>query len=228
MIDIFDTMAGSGNFYVAIGGALLSYFGSRLKAKKDKRYTERQTQSMISKERLMILQDQNIKARFDDLVSKKIKIELDIMKSELYRYCEYLLAIEESNGVTIIPIRVKNYVKKLTPRQVFLDYNDGLKRAFKLCDSELTSMVLYDDIKGKSNDELRSAISDTAINIQHRFIVEVQKSAGSCDIFSAADEKLNIELVHQCISRIYDFALRHSGYITRSDADEDIINDFSE
>ena len=228
MIDLLDQLSGSGNFYVAVGGAVGSYLLSRFRAKKDKSYSEKQTKELLMKERLNVLKYQNMRARFDDLVSHKIAVELDKMKSELYNYCEMLINQADINGIEFINVSVKNYTKQLTPRQAFLDYHDGLKRAFKACQSELTSIMLYDDIKGKSKDELLSSISDTSVGIQHLFLVTVAKSAGSCEIFKAAEDRLNIGYVQECIGRVYDFALRHSGYITDYDAKEDILTEHLE
>ena len=225
MVDLLDQLSGSGNFYVAVGGAVGSYLLSRFRAKKDKTYSEKQTQELLVKERLNILKYQNMRARFDDLVSHKIAVELDKMKSELYNYCESLVAIEDSNQTEFINVSVKNYTKQLTPRQAFLDYHDGLKRAFKVCQAELKDIILYDDIKGKTKDQLLSSVSDTSVSIQHLFLVTVAKSAGSCDLFKAAEDRLHIDYVQESIGRVYDFALRHSGYITDFDANEDLLTE---
>lgn len=228
MVDILDQLSGSGNFYVAIGGAVGSYLLSRFTAKKDKNFTEKQTKELLMKERLNILKYQNMRARFDDLVSHKIAVELDKMKSELYNHCERLIQIEEHTGDVFINVSVKNYTKQLTPRQAFLDYHDGLKRAFKVCQAELKDIILYDDIKGKNKDELLSSVSDTSVSIHHLFLITVAKSAGSCDLFKAAEDRLSIDFVMESIGRVYDFALRHSGYITDYDAKEDILTEHLE
>jgi len=228
MVDILDQLSGSGNFYVAIGGAVGSYLLSRFTAKKDKNFTEKQTKELLMKERLNILKYQNMRARFDDLVSHKIAVELDKMKSELYNHCERLIQIEEHTSDVFINVSVKNYTKQLTPRQAFLDYHDGLKRAFKVCQAELKDIILYDDIKGKNKDELLSSVSDTSVSIHHLFLITVAKSAGSCDLFKAAEDRLSIDFVMESIGRVYDFALRHSGYITDYDAKEDILTEHLE
>jgi hypothetical protein len=191
-----ESLIGSG---IAIG---LSAIFTLFKSRKDKGKTEKQTQEMINKDRLLRIKEQDKQERYKDELGHRIGNELTDLKSLMYESGLELITNTTDEKIKVV---LKHYQLNMPKDKVFAPFHDALKAGFKVCKDELKRTLLYEDLENQSIDQLRSRISDLAVTIQHLYCTTIRKQCGKADIYEQAMDSLTILSVFRSMEKLSVF-----------------------